>query len=139
MTDYLSRRAALKTLATATGAIGAIAILPAGTAAASATAPAPPAKPATPASDKPAGGDKPAVGGVKPHVGPKDPTAIALSYIEDAGKVDAQKFPTYKAGQACSNCLQSPTAAEDGWRNCNLFPGKEVSAKGWCKVYVKRP
>jgi hypothetical protein len=123
MTDALSRRAALKTLVTATGALGAIAVLPVQRAAAAAAAA--PASPASAAS--------------KPHVTPKDPMAVALAYFEDAGKVDAKKFPNYKAGQDCANCLQSTGGATDAWRSCNLFPGKSVASKGWCKVYVKRP
>jgi High potential iron-sulfur protein len=115
MSDGLSRRAALKTLLTASAAMGAVAVLPAGRAAATDAAPA------------------------LPHVGAQDPTAVALAYIEDAGKVDANKFPNYKAGQDCANCLQSSGGPKDEWRKCNLFPGKMVSSKGWCKVYVKRP
>jgi hypothetical protein len=113
MRDGFSRRAALKTLLTTTGAVGAAVLLPTGRAA---------------AADAP-----------KPHVAVKDPTAVALAYIEDASKVDAKAFPTYKAGQHCANCLQSTGAATDAWRPCNLFPGKLVAANGWCKVYVKRP
>ena len=74
-----------------------------------------------------------------PHVAPADPTAMALSYFEDGSKVDAKKFPTYKAEQRCSNCLQLQGKAGDAWRPCNLFPGKLVNANGWCKVYIKKP
>ena len=73
-----------------------------------------------------------------PHVTPDDPVAIALSYHENAGTVDAKKFPTYKPEQKCSNCLQLTGKAGDPWRPCNLFPGKLVNADGWCKVYVKK-
>lgn len=114
MNDCLTRRDALKSLLTATGALGATAALsPAATAAATAAA--------------------------LPHVSPQDPTAMALAYFEDAGKVDAKQYPTYKSGQLCNNCLQATGGANDPWRGCNLFPGKLVSAKGWCKVYIKKP
>lgn len=117
MTDTISRRAALMNLATAAGALGATQLLPATAQAA-----------AAPAASS------------LPHVTPQDPTALALSYFEDASKVDAKKFPTYKAGQLCSNCLQATgNLAKDAWLGCNLFPGKSVAAKGWCKVYVKKP
>ncbi|HZP67807.1 MAG TPA: high-potential iron-sulfur protein [Rudaea sp.] len=64
-----------------------------------------------------------------------DPTAAALGYADDAAKVDGAKYPTHKAGQFCSNCKffqgtdKTPTAA------CQLFPGKAVTAKGWCSGY----
>ena len=74
-----------------------------------------------------------------PHVAPADPVAVALSYHESAKTVEAAKFPNYKAGQQCSNCLQLTGKEGDAWRPCNLFPGKLVNAGGWCKVYVKKP
>jgi len=74
-----------------------------------------------------------------PHLAATDPTAVALSYFEDGSKVDAKKFPTYKAEQRCNNCLQLQGTAGEAWRPCNLFPGKLVNANGWCKVYIKKP
>jgi hypothetical protein len=74
-----------------------------------------------------------------PHVTPSDPVAVALSYKENAKTVDASKFPNYKPGQQCANCLQLGGKEGDAWRPCNLFPGKLVNAGGWCKVYVKKP
>lgn len=72
------------------------------------------------------------------HLSPTDPAASALGYQEDAKTVDAKQFPTYQVGQTCSNCLQLQGQAGQPWRPCNLFPGKQVSADGWCKVWVKR-
>ena len=77
--------------------------------------------------------------GSLPHVSPTDSVAVALSYHESAKTVEAAKFPNYKAGQQCSNCLQLTGKDGDAWRPCNLFPGKLVNAGGWCKVYVKKP
>jgi len=77
--------------------------------------------------------------GSLPHVAPTDSVAVALSYHESAKTVEAAKFPNYKAGQQCSNCLQLTGKDGDAWRPCNLFPGKLVNAGGWCKVYVKKP
>ena len=74
-----------------------------------------------------------------PHLGEQDPQAKALGYVDDVAKVDAKSNPTYKAGQDCANCLQLQGKAGDAYRPCNLFPGKLVSAKGWCKAYVKKP
>jgi hypothetical protein len=75
----------------------------------------------------------------KPHLAANDPTALALSYFEDGSKIDAKKFPTWKAEQRCHNCLQLTGKDGDAWRPCNLFPGKLVNANGWCKVYIKKP
>jgi hypothetical protein len=73
-----------------------------------------------------------------PHVTPTDPMAVSLSYFEDSSKVDVKKFPTYAAGQRCSTCLQYKGQASDTFGPCTLFAGKVVSANGWCKVYVKK-
>ena len=75
----------------------------------------------------------------QPHLTTTDPTAVALAYHEDASKVEASQFPTYKAGQTCSTCLQLKGDAGQPWRPCNLFPGKLVNANGWCRVWVKKP
>ena len=77
--------------------------------------------------------------GSLPHVSPTDPVAVSLAYHESAKTVEAAKFPNFKPGQECSNCLQLTGKAGDVWRPCNLFPGKLVNAGGWCKVYVKKP
>jgi hypothetical protein len=73
-----------------------------------------------------------------PHVTATDPMAVSLSYFEDSSKVDVKKFPTYAAGQRCGTCLQFKGQASDAFGPCALFPGKVVSSKGWCKVYVKK-
>ena len=73
-------------------------------------------------------------------VDPNEPQAKSLGYVEDATKVDAKANPNFKPGQICANCLQAPTA-KPGMAEvpCNIFAGRPVAAKGWCKVYVKRP
>ena len=53
-----------------------------------------------------------------------DPAAAAQGYKADATKVDAKKYPKYAAGQTCATCA--------------LFPGKDVTAKGWCQAYAKK-
>jgi High potential iron-sulfur protein len=68
-----------------------------------------------------------------------DAQAKALGYVEDATKVDATANPNYKPGQNCANCLQAQGKPGDALLPCNIFPGKLVRAKGWCKVWVKRP
>ena len=74
------------------------------------------------------------------RVDPNEPQAKSLGYVEDATKVDAKANPNFKPGQMCANCLQAPTA-KPGMTEvpCNIFAGRPVSAKGWCKVYVKKP
>jgi hypothetical protein len=73
------------------------------------------------------------------RVDPNEPQAKSLGYVEDAAKVDAKANPNFKPGQACANCLQSHGKAGDAFVPCNIFAQREVSAKGWCKVFVKRP
>ena len=73
-------------------------------------------------------------------VDPNEPQAKSLGYVVDASKVDAKANPNFKPGQSCANCLQVPKGKEGGAEvPCNIFAGRPVSAKGWCKVYVKRP
>jgi len=73
-------------------------------------------------------------------VDPNEPQAKSLGYVTDATKVDAKANPNFKPGQLCANCLQVPKGKETGAQvPCNIFAGRLVEAKGWCKVYVKRP
>jgi High potential iron-sulfur protein len=74
-----------------------------------------------------------------PHLDEKDPLAVAMGYVHDAKKVDPNKVPQYKAGTNCANCLQLTGKEGDEWRPCNIFAGKAVNAKGWCKVWVLKP
>jgi High potential iron-sulfur protein len=67
-----------------------------------------------------------------------DPTAQALGYRADAAQVDAARFPQHTAAQHCANCnFFQP--GEGGSGGCQLFPGKSVSAKGWCSAYAAKP
>jgi hypothetical protein len=73
-------------------------------------------------------------------VDPSEPQAKSLGYVKDAATVDAKANPNFKPGQICANCLQVPKGKEGGAQvPCNIFGGRLVEAKGWCKVYVKRP
>lgn len=62
-----------------------------------------------------------------PKVDVNDPTAKALEYTHESSK----------EGQQCNNC-QLWQGGDKDWGGCAIFPGKEVSAKGWCKSWVKR-
>lgn len=67
----------------------------------------------------------------------KDPTAVALGYVEDAAKLTAAKEPSYKAGSHCGNCKLYTAAQEKaGYAPCGAVGGKLVAKAGWCKAYV---
>ncbi len=65
-----------------------------------------------------------------------DPQAAALGYKADASKVDKAKNPKFATGQACANCALFQGSGAAG--ACGIFPGKQVSAKGWCTAYAKK-
>ena len=75
----------------------------------------------------------------QPLVDTNDVMAKSLSYSPDTTKVPAAGFPTHKPTQKCSNCLQFQGKATDKQGACNLFPGKDVVAGGWCKVWAQKP
>jgi len=64
-----------------------------------------------------------------PNVDPTDPMAKALGYVTVSNK----------PGFACSNCLQYHGAAGSLVGPCTIFPGKQVTAGGWCASWGKRP
>ncbi|MEO0575760.1 MAG: high-potential iron-sulfur protein [Pseudomonadota bacterium] len=67
-----------------------------------------------------------------PKLSEDDPQAVALSYKHNAA--DAEAAPE---GSVCGNC-QLYTGGDAEWGPCSIFPGKAVSAKGWCATWVKR-
>jgi hypothetical protein len=69
-----------------------------------------------------------------PHLSASDPTAVALGYVEDAS---ATKDPKHQAGNTCANC-QFYSGGATGYGPCQLFPGKSVSAKGWCVSHATK-
>jgi len=73
-----------------------------------------------------------AVGADLPHLDVKDPAAVAQGYAEDAALVDQKKYPKFVKGSSCDNCLLLQGKEGESYRPCDLFPGKSVSAKGWC-------
>ena len=66
----------------------------------------------------------------------KDAAAMALGYVENVAQVDLKKYPDYRQGSNCENCLQLQGAAGNNYRPCSLFPGKLVSVSGWCKAWT---
>jgi hypothetical protein len=67
-----------------------------------------------------------------PHLDPADPTAQALKYTEDNIKAG----PPHQDGQACATC--NFFGGGTAYAPCQLFPGKAVTAKGWCSGYAKK-
>lgn len=74
-----------------------------------------------------------------PELDEADPTAAALGYKKDSAVVDAAKYPNHKPDQACAKCNLVQGKDGDALRPCSIFPGKAVSAKGWCAAYVPKP
>lgn len=67
----------------------------------------------------------------------KDPTALALGYVENAAKITTTKEPTFKVGSHCGSC-QLYTAAQEkaGYAPCGAMGGKLVAKNGWCKAFA---
>ena len=60
-----------------------------------------------------------------------DPTAAGLQYTHDAesaGKTDT-----------CAMCALYTGAEGEELGGCNIFPGKLVTAKGWCSAFAAKP
>lgn len=67
-------------------------------------------------------------------VSESDPQAVGLGYKADAAKATSRKDPQAH----CANCNLyggKPGVAEGP---CAIFPGKLVSAKGFCNAWVKK-
>lgn len=77
-------------------------------------------------------------GAAAPRLEENDPQAQALGYKHDAANVDKAKFPNYQSGQVCANCNFYKAKETDPWGPCDIFAGRQVSAKGWCAGWVKR-
>lgn len=64
--------------------------------------------------------------------------ATALGYKHATAEVDADSFPNHSAEQQCRNCVLYQGEEGDDWGPCQIFPGMEVSADGWCSAYVAK-
>lgn len=73
-----------------------------------------------------------------PHLTAQDPQAQALHYTEDVSKGDASNNPAHTAGAKCANCKLYQGSGGDQFGPCQLYPGKAVSANGWCMGYQKK-
>ena len=75
-----------------------------------------------------------------PQLTPDETAAKALSYTEDATKVDVKSEPLFKADRKCENCaLFQIDQAEGDYAPCKIFPGKVVNHNGWCRAWAARP
>lgn len=61
-----------------------------------------------------------------PHLAEDDPTAQSLKYVHASAT----------EGQSCANCALVQGNDGDDWRPCQIFPGKQVNAAGWCSVWA---
>ena len=62
-----------------------------------------------------------------PKLDPGDAQASALEYTHESSM----------EGKHCSNC-HLWQGGNEAWGGCAIFPGKAVSAKGWCKSWVMK-
>jgi hypothetical protein len=66
-----------------------------------------------------------------PLLSPTAPEAKAVQYTEAAGTAKAAG-----SGANCASCALYQGAAGASQGPCQLFPGKDVKAAGWCTSWV---
>jgi high potential iron-sulfur protein len=59
------------------------------------------------------------------------PQAKAVRYVEDAKNAKGAS-----PGSSCANCALYQGAAGSSQGPCQLFPGKDVKAAGWCSSWA---
>jgi anaerobic selenocysteine-containing dehydrogenase len=59
------------------------------------------------------------------------PEGKAVQYTEDA-----KTARTAQAGSTCANCALYQGASGSTQGPCQIFPGKEVKAAGWCSAWA---
>ena len=66
-----------------------------------------------------------------PLLNTADPAAKTVQYVEDASRAKGAS-----AGSKCANCALylAPTGSAQG--PCQIFPGKQVKAAGWCSSWA---
>jgi hypothetical protein len=67
-----------------------------------------------------------------------DELARQLGYKQDAGQVDASKWPLYEKGHVCAKCQLFHGQQGDEWGPCDVFGGKLVHSEGWCSEWTER-
>lgn len=68
---------------------------------------------------------------------PREPAAVALAYTNNSAKVDVARYPIFKRGQTCANCVLIETGT-GRTRGCEILPGRLVAATGWCRAWKAR-
>jgi hypothetical protein len=69
--------------------------------------------------------------GAAPLLDVASPQAKAVKYVEDAKEAKGAT-----AGSSCANCALYQGAAGSKQGPCQLFPGKDVKASGWCTSWA---
>jgi hypothetical protein len=59
------------------------------------------------------------------------PEAKAVKYVEDAGRASGAA-----SGSSCANCALYQGAEGSKQGPCQIFPGREVKAAGWCASWA---
>jgi len=70
-------------------------------------------------------------GAAGPLLDAASPQAKAAKYVEDA-----KQAKDATAGSNCANCALYQGAAGSQQGPCQLFPGKDVKASGWCSSWA---
>jgi hypothetical protein len=72
-----------------------------------------------------------AAAAANPRLNPTDPAAKAVKYVEDA-----KHAPGAAAGSRCANCALYEGTSGSAQGPCQIFPGKDVTAAGWCSSWA---
>jgi High potential iron-sulfur protein len=72
-----------------------------------------------------------AAGAQAPLLDVASPQARAVKYVEDAPQARGAA-----AGSSCANCALYQGAAGSKQGPCQLFPGRDVKASGWCTSWA---
>jgi hypothetical protein len=65
----------------------------------------------------------------QPLLDAMSPQASAVKYVEDARQASGSPKGT------CANCALYQGASGSAQGGCQLFPGKDVKAAGWCAMW----
>lgn len=66
-----------------------------------------------------------------PLIDSADPAAKAVNYVPDA-----RQSKSATAGSNCANCALYQGATGSAQGPCQIFPGKQVKAAGWCSSWA---
>jgi len=70
-------------------------------------------------------------GAAAPLLDPASPQAKAVKYVEDAAGASGAS-----AGSRCANCALYQGADGSKQGPCQIFPGTDVKATGWCTSWA---